>query len=183
MSCRKVRLVIGVVRKMKAVDALVQLRLINKICSKPIACLIRSAIANAENNFNAKKENLTIKSITADQGPSLKRWRARAFGRAAPIHKHSCHIVVVLEDPAMKKVEKKPAKDGVSEKNKTIPIDSELVPRAENMKIPENAIDTHAEDVEDSKRMGKHRHSQHMDRKIQKGEKGFLKKIFNRKAG
>lgn len=97
MSSRKVRLVADVIRGMDVQTALDQLQYILKAARNPISKTVRSAIANAEHNFHVKKEQLWVKTITVDKGPVLKRWRARAFGRAAPIKKHSCHITVILD--------------------------------------------------------------------------------------
>jgi large subunit ribosomal protein L22 len=59
--------------------------------------LIESAAANAEHNFKMEREGLFVKAALVNQGPSLKRWRPRAMGSAAPILKRTCHITVVLE--------------------------------------------------------------------------------------
>ncbi len=98
MSARKVRLVADLVRGMDASAALDQLRFVVKHAKEPIEKTLRAALANAEHNFHLEKANLMIGKITVDQGASLKRWRPRAFGRAAPIAKHSCHITIVLTD-------------------------------------------------------------------------------------
>jgi len=60
--------------------------------------VLNSAAANAVNNFKLDEATLTIKTATADQGPALKRWRARAMGTAAPIKKRTSHITIVLTD-------------------------------------------------------------------------------------
>lgn len=96
MSPRKVRLVAGLIRNMDALSALDQLRFTVKAARGPVEKTLRSALANAEHNFHIEKEDLKIKKISVDKGPVLKRWRARAFGRAAPIKKHICHITIVL---------------------------------------------------------------------------------------
>lgn len=95
---RKVRLVIDVVRGKSTEEALRILKFVNKRASLPVEKLIRSAMANAEHNFKLDKKNLVITSITANEGPTLKRFKPRAFGRAAVIRKRSSHISVVLED-------------------------------------------------------------------------------------
>ena len=97
MSPRKVRLVAGLIRNMDALSALDQLRFTIKAARVPVEKTLRSALANAEHNFHIEKEDLKIKKISVDKGPVLKRWRARAFGRAAPIKKHICHITIVLD--------------------------------------------------------------------------------------
>lgn len=98
MSNRKVRLVADAIRGMDVLPALDHLRIIVKAASKPIEKTLRSALANAQHNFQLKPEYLFVKTIFVDQGPMLKRWRARAFGRAAPIAKHSCHITIILDE-------------------------------------------------------------------------------------
>src|SRR5260221_14716768 len=98
MSPRKVRLVAGLVRGMDVGPAKAQLRFYTKAAARPVLKLIESAEANAEHNFKMSKETLFIKRITVDGGPSLKRWRARAFGRAAAIKKRTSHITVWLSE-------------------------------------------------------------------------------------
>jgi large subunit ribosomal protein L22 len=98
MSPRKVRLVAGLVRGLDVARAEAQLGLLNKAAALPVLKLLRSAIANAEHNNKLEKEGLFIKSITVDGGPMLKRWRPRAFGRAAPIRKRTSHITIILAD-------------------------------------------------------------------------------------
>lgn len=96
MSPKKVRLVIDVIRGMDVEEAQIQLQFINKKVARPVLKLLNSAIANAENNFKLKKENLFIKKIIADDGPTLKRWKPRAFGRPDMIRKRSAHITIIL---------------------------------------------------------------------------------------
>lgn len=98
MSSRKVKLVIDLIRGKSVKQAEAILAFMNKAAVRPVSKLLQSDIANAVNNFKLEKDKLFIKKIVADQGPSLKRWRPRAFGRAAPIKKHTCHISIVLED-------------------------------------------------------------------------------------
>ena len=97
-SPRKVRLVVDAIRGKRVADALTQLRFINKAAALPVLKLVNSAVANAEHNFKLDPSALWIKTITVDGGPVLERWRARAFGRAAPIRKRTCHISIVLSD-------------------------------------------------------------------------------------
>lgn len=96
MSPRKVRLVIDAIRGLNVADAEIRLQFIPKLASEPVLKLLRSAVANAEHNFKQKKEDLFVKTVTADGGPTMKRWRPRAFGRAAPIRKRTTHIMLVL---------------------------------------------------------------------------------------
>lgn len=98
VSAKKVRLLIDVLRGEKVTDALEQLRFSKKLAKEPILKLLNSAVANAENNFELKRENLYIKKIVADEGPIVRRWRARAFGRSAGIRKRTTHLSIVLDE-------------------------------------------------------------------------------------
>jgi large subunit ribosomal protein L22 len=96
MSPRKVRLVIDAVRGKSVKDADIRLSLMKKGAALPVLKLLRSAVANAGHNFNLAPESLYIKTITADGGPTLKRSRPRAFGRAAAIRKRTTHLSIVV---------------------------------------------------------------------------------------
>jgi len=119
MSPRKVRLVVDVVRGLGVNEARNQLKFMNKAAAKPVLKLIESAVANAEHNFKLKSDNLFIKTITADGGPTLNRWKARARGRAAPIRKRTTHIIVAL-DEKKKPAEKKEVKKEVKKEKKPV---------------------------------------------------------------
>lgn len=95
---RKVRLVADLIRSKTVVAAESQLLFLSKGSARPMLKLLNSAVANAENNFKLKKDNLFIKRIMVDEGPKLKRWRPRAFGRATPILKRSSHITIILDE-------------------------------------------------------------------------------------
>ena len=97
MSSRKVRLVVDVIRGMQIEPALAQLTFMSKAAARPVRKLLESAIANAEHNFKLNRDGLYIKSAMVNQGPTLKRWRPRAMGSAAPILKRTCHITLVLD--------------------------------------------------------------------------------------
>ena len=96
MSPRKVRLVINAVRGLSVKAAETRLSFLEKGASEPVLKLLRSAMANAEHNFKLDKDTLFVKKITADGGPTIKRSRPRAFGRAATIRKRTTHIMLVL---------------------------------------------------------------------------------------
>lgn len=93
---RKVRLVIAQLKGKPVVTALGQLRFIRKAATRPITKLLDSAVANAEHNFKIDRNDLFIKHFTADGGPTLKRYRPRAHGRSAPIGKRTSHLTVIL---------------------------------------------------------------------------------------
>lgn len=104
MSPRKVRWVVDVVRGSKVTVAEAQLKVMNKAAARPVLKLIQSAVANAEHNFQMDGQTLVVKKIFVDGGPMLKRSKPRAFGRATPIRKRTCHITVYLEGPGLPQV-------------------------------------------------------------------------------
>jgi len=98
MSPQKIRLVADLVRGKKVQEARNILLYTRKYASNVVANVLKSAVANAVQNPNIDENILYIKEIFVDQGPSLKRWRARAQGRAAGIKKRSSHITVILDE-------------------------------------------------------------------------------------
>jgi len=103
MTPRKVRRVIDEVRGLDVEEALKVLYFLPQAASDPVEKVIRSAIANAEENFGIPREELRISEIYADEGPGVmpgKGWRQRFGGRGRyrPIRKRSSHITVVLEE-------------------------------------------------------------------------------------
>ena len=96
VSPKKARLVIDAVRGLKAVEALNKLKLINKGSAPLVFKMISSAVANAENNFKLKKEDLYVKRIVANQGPTFHRFKPAAFGSAHPIKNRTSHLEVIL---------------------------------------------------------------------------------------
>src|SRR6056297_225207 len=96
VSPKKARLVVDLIRGMKAGEALDQLNFINKKAVLPLSKLINSGIANALNNYDLSRDNLYIKEIKVDEGRTLHRYRPRAYGRATPIRKRFSHINLVL---------------------------------------------------------------------------------------
>ncbi|MCX6785289.1 MAG: 50S ribosomal protein L22 [Candidatus Komeilibacteria bacterium] len=96
VSPRKVKLVIDELKGRGVMEALNLLQHLNKGSVPLVVKLLNSAIANAENNFKLKKEDLYIKHIVANQGPVLKRFRPAAFGTAHGIIKRTTHLDLVL---------------------------------------------------------------------------------------
>lgn len=117
ISPRKVRLVIGAIKGKMAAEAEELLPFMKQHASRPILKLLKSAMANAENNFKLKAERMYIKDLRADAAPTLKRSMPRAHGRAAPIRKRGSHLTIVLEDIAQKQIKGK-MKVVKAEKNK-----------------------------------------------------------------
>ncbi|MEX0910162.1 MAG: 50S ribosomal protein L22 [Candidatus Paceibacterota bacterium] len=99
-SPRKVRLLADLVRGKKVAQALSELSFVAKRAAEPVKNLIESAVANAVNNNGLEKNSLFIKEIRVDKGYIMKRWRARARGRAAPIRHRTSHVNVLLGSEA-----------------------------------------------------------------------------------
>jgi len=97
-SPRKVRLVAQTLRNLPVSEALVACSFMPKAAARDVAKVIRSAQANAENNFNLVKDDLVIKEIRVEPGPMLKRGQPRAMGRLFSIFKRTSHITAVVED-------------------------------------------------------------------------------------
>jgi len=117
----KVRRVIELIRGRNADDALSVLRFAPQAASEPVAKVLASAMANAENNLDLDPETLWVSSAYVDEGPSLKRFRPRAQGRAYRIHKRTSHITVEVESrpkPEPKKKATKSAKAQGGRKSK-----------------------------------------------------------------
>lgn len=106
ISPRKVRLVADRVRGVDVNEAIGILKYDMRKTAQPMEKLLKSAVANAENNFKLKSEDLVVSDITVGEGPTLKRWMPRAYGRASKILKRTSRISVVL-------TEKKDVKDEV----------------------------------------------------------------------
>jgi large subunit ribosomal protein L22 len=98
ISTLKVRLVMDEVRGKTVSRALSMLQYMPQKAAREVARTIKSAAANAENNFEMEPGNLVVKTIFADQGPVLKRSMPRARGRADRIRKPTTHITVVVDD-------------------------------------------------------------------------------------
>lgn len=100
ISPQKLRLVIDQVRGMGVDQALTVLKFVPKKGAGIVSKTLESAIANAENNFELDRDDLYIKSITADGGPTQKRFKAGARGRYKPRIKRTSHLTIILSDDA-----------------------------------------------------------------------------------
>ncbi len=153
---RKVGLVVNAIKGLSVNEAEAQLMFRAKRSSHPVLKLLRSAVANAKNNFKLNPENLIVKEIRVDQGPMLKRFLPRAMGRATPIHKKMSHVSITLES----KEKAKEARFTIASKAKKVKKEkSKSAPKAENKPASKEAA---AKPVKESS--------------------GFMKKIFNRKS-
>jgi large subunit ribosomal protein L22 len=98
ISPRKIRLVMNQVRGKQVGEALNMLSFTPRRGARILKKLVNSAIANAEQNTGVDVDSLYIMRVYADEGPTLKRWRPRAQGRATPIRKRTSHLTVVLNE-------------------------------------------------------------------------------------
>ena len=96
---RKVRLVADAIRGKSYPEAASILRFTNKRAARIVGDVINSAAANAEHNADADPDDLVVREIRVDDGPTIKRYRARAMGRATMIRKRTSHITVELGTP------------------------------------------------------------------------------------
>lgn len=97
-SPRKVRMIVDLVRGKGVLKALQQLEFVIRRPAQPVSKLLRSAIANAENNYNMVASNLYIKEFYVDEGVKLKRFRPKAMGAVGEIQKKTSHIHLVLAE-------------------------------------------------------------------------------------
>jgi large subunit ribosomal protein L22 len=127
---RKARLVVEHIRGRTVPEARTVLAFTTRAAARDVEKVLRSAVANAEVNHGLIGDDLYVSAAFVDEGPTLKRWRARARGRAARIHKHTCHITVKVaplpldaarrpKPPEKPAAEEKPARKTRAAKPKT----------------------------------------------------------------
>ena len=97
ISSRKVKIVIDLIRGKSVKEAQAILMYTPKAASDPVLKLLNSAVANAENNLDLSADTLYVAEVFANQGPTLKRFRPRAQGRASRIRKRTSHITIILD--------------------------------------------------------------------------------------
>ena len=95
---RKARMVVDLIRGKQVGEAVAILKHTPKAVSPIVEKVLNSAIANAEHNYDMDAESLLIKEAYVDEGPTLKRFRPRAQGRASQINKRTSHITIVLSE-------------------------------------------------------------------------------------
>jgi large subunit ribosomal protein L22 len=94
----KVRRVLDLVRGLPVEEARHVLAFTDRRAADPVRKVLNSAVANAEHNFALDSDELVVTEAFADEGPTLKRWRPRARGRATRIRKRTCHITIVVSE-------------------------------------------------------------------------------------
>jgi len=98
MSARKARIVLDHIRGRTVPEARTILAFTSRAAATEIDKVLRSAVANAEANHGLDGDELVVESAYADEGPTLKRWRARARGRVNRVRKRTCHVTLVLAE-------------------------------------------------------------------------------------
>jgi large subunit ribosomal protein L22 len=156
-SARKARLVTDLIRGRSVPEARTILAFSNRAVAKDVEKVLRSAVANAETHpsLHWQGDDLVVVAAFADEGPTLKRWRARARGRVARIRKRSCHITIELAQgaptstasavPAMAAPEPEPMEEPAAvEEPETIDEAAETVEESEATEEPEAAEEPEA---------------------------------------
>jgi large subunit ribosomal protein L22 len=98
MSARKARVVLDHIRGRTVPEARTILAFTQRAAATEIEKVLRSAVANAEANNGLDGDDLVVEAAYADEGPTLKRWRPRARGRASRIRKRTCHVTLILAE-------------------------------------------------------------------------------------
>ncbi|MFA6594510.1 MAG: 50S ribosomal protein L22 [Candidatus Buchananbacteria bacterium] len=160
ISYRKVRLVANLINGLTVEKAMMQLTFSKKAAAKELLKLLKSALANAKENYDLTPDNLKVASITVDAGLVLKRWQPKAFGRATPIRKETSRVKVILEEIVA---------SGKTKKEKKIDT-SDII------KVGTGEFDE-LKDI-----TGKQEGKKEI-KKAKASDKGFASKILNRKTG
>ena len=111
ISARKARVVLDHIRGRSVPEARTILAFTPRVAARDIEKILASAVANAEANHGLDGANLVLEAAYADEGPTLKRWRARARGRVNRIRKRSCHITLIVREADAAKRPRKQAAD------------------------------------------------------------------------
>lgn len=179
ISPRKVRLVTDFVKGMNTDEALVQLKNTVKASTFPIEKLVKSAIANAENNFGLDRSNLYIFDIQVGEGQILKRWLPRAYGRATEIYKRNSRVYLTLEERV----------EGKNRKSKD-QLEKERKEREEaRAKMEKEILEQRKKEEEEGGKSAELAKTPMMKKELKekesegkKGGKGWMKKMFQRKS-
>jgi len=170
ISPRKVRLVTDSIKGVDVNDVLIQLDNLVKKSSLSVGKLLKSAIANAENNFGLDRNNLYVYDIQVGEGPTLKRWLPRAYGRATGLLKKSSKINLVLEERIEgknRKTKEQMEKEKKKREEERKKIEKEMLNERESEAKKTTVAPTAGKVIEEKKNIE---------------GKGWTKKIFQRKS-
>ena len=115
----KARRVVDLIRYKPAGEALAMLQFAPQAASEPVAKVLASAMANAEHNLKVEQDSLVISGAFVDGGPTLKRFRPRARGRAFPINKRTSHITIEVSSVATEEVSRRGRRNSGTSKSAT----------------------------------------------------------------
>jgi large subunit ribosomal protein L22 len=130
ISPRKARLVTDHIRGRSVPEARTVLAFTTRAAAREIEKVLRSAVANAEANHGLFGDDLRVSAAYVDEGPTIKRWRPRARGRAARIHKRTCHITIKLAPVPEQAERRRKAEQPAEEKPKRAPRRKAAEPKA-----------------------------------------------------
>jgi large subunit ribosomal protein L22 len=159
-SARKARLVTDLIRGRSVPEARTILAFSSRAVAKDVEKVLRSAVANAESrpDLHWSGDELVVVAAYADEGPTLKRWRARARGRVARIRKRTCHITIELAEggaisqapsvPAMAAPEPEPIEEQEAVEDTEATDEAETVEEPEAAEEPEDVSDESEEEAE-----------------------------------
>jgi large subunit ribosomal protein L22 len=133
---RKARLVVEHIRGRTVPEARTMLAFTDRAAAREIDKLLRSAVANAEANHNLIGDDLVVKNVYVDEGPTIKRWRPRARGRAARIRKRMCHITITLSPATAATVTRAPEPEAPAEEKPKRAPRRKAAPKAETESEP-----------------------------------------------
>jgi large subunit ribosomal protein L22 len=147
-SAYKAREVLDLIRGLSVSEAADMLRMTERGVATPIAKLLASAVANAEHNDEQDPTELYVSACYADEGPTLKRWRPRARGRATRIRKRTCHITIIVSRMSPDMLARQAAKASAAAARGGAPRDAAASRRARVAKSRGDAVDeTAAEEI------------------------------------
>lgn len=177
ISPQKVRLAANLMRGLDVSNAQSQAENLIKGSSPAIDKLIRSAIANAENNFGLDRDNLYVYDIQVGEGVKLRRWMPRAFGRASLILKRSSHIYITLEERVEGKNRK--TKEQLEKEKKER---EEAKKRIEEDAAKKEKTDSAEKGEQESETKFKKESSEEVENRRGGKKGGWMKKMFRRKS-
>ena len=160
MSPRKVRLVAEMIKGLTAEQAAIQLQFSKKDAALVLQKILKSAVSNAEENHEIKKDNLLVKAIMVNGGPTLDRWMPRAHGRATPIRKRTSHVIMTLSEII--------ASDDKSKPKKKVAKTDDIIKIGDFDELKDATASREAKESEDGAKA----------KKGGKGTKGFFQQII-----
>jgi large subunit ribosomal protein L22 len=148
VSPMKARRVVDLVRGLPAKEALTVLKFAPQAASEQVYKVLASAVANAENNERLDPDSLLVRAAFVDEGPTLKRFRPRAQGRAYRIRKRTCHITIEVESVVAAGPRRAPAAAAPAKATKAAPAKAGKATKATAAPV-EDIEDAEIEDVTD----------------------------------